>query len=428
MSIISTQVLSRNPHFRSFLVASTVSLLGSNIFDLAMPLSILQKTHSVMALSLINLAINLPYFVMAPVTGYIVDHFDKRRVMLASDIGQALCMIGLILSEWLSPTTLWPIAILVFVTKTLMILFDTVVTFQLIPALVDERGGLSDANTWFLSSHRFIQIVGPLIGGSLLALFGIIGCITANLLTFGATLFYVYRLKGLSAIIDGDVPQAPAPFPTPTRVIHSFRESVSYIWKSPLFRPFVFLMFFWNLSSLCPNTPSMIYYFTEVHSFSSAEYGAISAGFGMLGILGFLSSGYFYKELRFHKTFLVFSAMHTFLAVAGALLFKIPALFTLFFATSRFSSSVVSMGTFLLRQTRVPKHRAGAVNACLRMLFMSAVPLSSVIQGAIIHRWGVGLSWWFGAACLIGMYYFSREVSRAIEGARSRRPQTEKAA
>ncbi|MBI1861936.1 MAG: MFS transporter, partial [Deltaproteobacteria bacterium] len=153
MSIISTQVLSRNPHFRSFLVASTVSLLGSNIFDLAMPLSILQKTHSVMALSLINLAINLPYFVMAPVTGYIVDHFDKRRVMLASDIGQALCMIGLILSEWLSPTTLWPIAILVFVTKTLMILFDTVVTFQLIPALVDERGGLSDANTWFLSSH-----------------------------------------------------------------------------------------------------------------------------------------------------------------------------------------------------------------------------------------------------------------------------------
>ncbi len=413
--MIPTKVLSKNPLFKSFLIASTVSLLGSNMFDLAMPLHILQKTHSVIALSWINLAINLPYFVMAPITGYVVDHFDKRRVMLAADIGQCLCMVGLLIAEWLAPDSLWLTAILVFIAKTLMILFDTVVTFQLIPALVDEKGGLSDANTWFLSSHRFIQILGPLLGGALLSIFGIYGCITANLLSFTATFTYVYRFKTLSRVIDGDRIIQEAPFPTPARVIRSFQSSFLYIWNSRLFRPFVFLMFFWNLSALCPSTPSMIYYFTEENHFSVVQYGVISACFGIMGILGFLSAAHFYRTLRFRQTFVVFSAMHSLLSIAAAAMFQAPAIFTLCFATSRFGSSIVSMGTFLLRQTRIPKHNAGAINACLRMFFMSAVPLSSIMQGLIIERFGVGASLLVGALCLMVMFHFAKQVAQALE-------------
>lgn len=427
MPVIATAVFSRNPLFKSFLFANTISLLGSNVFDLAMPLYILGKTHSIFALAVVNLAINLPYFVMAPLTGYIVDHFDKRRVMLAADLVQITCMVGLMVIESVSPASLWPIAAMVFMTKTMMICFDTVVTFQLIPALINEKESLSDANTWFLSSHRLIQIVGPLLGGVLLSLFGIKGCIALNFFSFTATLYFVYRLRHLTEIIDGTRVWMKAPFPTPSRVIESFRSSMKYIWGSRIFRPFIFLMFFWNLSSLCPNTPTMIYYFTEHQRFSVAEYGVISSCFGLLGILGFLTSGFFYKTQQFRQTFVAFSMLHTLLSVAAAALFQIPALFTLCFATSRFGSSIVSMGTFLLRQTRVPKNSAGGVNACLRMLFMSAVPLSILLQSAIIHRWGIGASIFTGALCLIMMLHFSKQVAKAQDAPRQKKPM-EKAA
>ena len=91
----SVQLLKRNPVFRGFITASTISMLGTSIFDLSMPLYVWGRTQSAMALSLTNVALVLPYFLMAPFTGYWADHFDKRRVMLVTDIGQVLFLLFL---------------------------------------------------------------------------------------------------------------------------------------------------------------------------------------------------------------------------------------------------------------------------------------------------------------------------------------------
>src|SRR4051794_22471095 len=89
----------RNPVFRNFLAASTISLLGTSIFEIAMPLYVLNRTHSVLYLSLVTLCLHLPYLLMAPFTGYLVDHFDKRRIMIQSDLGQVLCLAFLVIYE-----------------------------------------------------------------------------------------------------------------------------------------------------------------------------------------------------------------------------------------------------------------------------------------------------------------------------------------
>jgi hypothetical protein len=98
----SRSLLSRNPVFRNFLCASVVSLLGSSIFDIAMPLYVLGRTHSAFALSLVHIGLTLPFFLMAPFTGYSADYLNKRRVMLFSDTGQVVCLTFLILYETVS--------------------------------------------------------------------------------------------------------------------------------------------------------------------------------------------------------------------------------------------------------------------------------------------------------------------------------------
>src|SRR5689334_18938247 len=124
----SRSLFDKNPVFRNFIAAVTISLLGSNIFDWAIPVYIASRTDSVTALTLSLVCLQLPFLVMAPFVGFIVDNFNKRRVMLGSDIGQACCMIFLIAYGLSGAESFWPLFVAVFIAKTLMILFETVAT------------------------------------------------------------------------------------------------------------------------------------------------------------------------------------------------------------------------------------------------------------------------------------------------------------
>ena len=116
-------LIARNGIFRNFLAASSISLLGNNIFDIAIPLYIVERTPDPMMLSWANLALTLPFFIMAPLTGFTVDNFNKRRVMLASDLGQILCLIFLLLYERHGNSSYFFVLTVIFVAKTLMITF-----------------------------------------------------------------------------------------------------------------------------------------------------------------------------------------------------------------------------------------------------------------------------------------------------------------
>ncbi len=418
-------LMKRNNVFRYFLTATSVSLLGTSIFDLAIPVYVINTTHDVISLSLTNVALNLPFFLMAPLTGHLVDNFNKRRVMLGSDIGQVVCLVFLLAYLWTGHTTLWPILLTVFVAKTLMILFETVATFQLIPALVDSHD-LSEANTWFLSLQRVIQIVGPLLAGILLATSGVRGCVLVNTISFGATLFFVLRMKNLNELIRNNGGFEENHSLSPRAIKNNFFESVKYIWHSPLFKPFVLMMFLWNLSPLLPSTPSMTYYFTQTHQFSEAQYGMIASFFGFVGIIGFLCAGYFYKKYDFSPTFSGSGIWLAGFAAVSLLFLNHPIALAVVFGIGRIGGSVLSMGTFFLRQTNIPKSRMGGVNACLRMFFMSSMPISALLQGYLINHFGVGTSFALGALAIIGTSYYASKT--AVAYAKMHRLQLPKAA
>lgn len=174
----------RNPRFRQFLMASTVSLVGSNVFDIAMPLYVLQRSGSVIDLGFVSMALYLPHFLMAPITGYLSDHSKKRNSLLLADWGQVFFL--LILSAYIASDAepLWPILFSVFAVKSLMLTFENISQFQLIPAL-SGSSDLTTGNTWFLSLHRVIQIIGPLMGGLLMHFIGVQSCVWVNILKIG---------------------------------------------------------------------------------------------------------------------------------------------------------------------------------------------------------------------------------------------------
>ena len=82
-------------------------------------------------------------------------------------------------------------------------------------------------------------------------------------------------------------------------------------------------------------------------------------------------------------------------------------------AVSKFGSSILSMGTFYLRQTHIPRKQVGGVNACLRMMFMSATPISCLVQPHVVEHLGALTSFILGAICLWALVWYSNRVARA---------------
>jgi len=427
MTTQSKNLIARNGVFRNFLAASSISLLGNNIFDIAIPLYIVQRTPDPMLLSWANIALTLPFFLMAPLTGFTVDNFNKRRVMLFSDIGQIFCLLLLLFYDLYGFSQFAPVLLLIFTAKTLMITFETVSTFQLVPALVSEAD-LNEANSWFLSSQRLIQIFGPLIAGLLMSTSGIRACVIANMISFLATLFFVTKLKNLNELIEGSEISSPRRKMTVGGVIDSFLSSVKYVWNSPLFKPFILMMFVWNLSALVPNTPSVVYYFTIEKKLSSTEYGSIASALGLIGILGFLISGKLYQKHFFYRPFVYGSVFFASMGALSILFFDQPYVLAAIFSLSRIGSSIVTMGTFFLRQTHIPKSKMGGINAALRMFFMSSAPLSALLQGFLIKGLGVRTSFVVGSIFLWLTVWYSKKVALAYLAVTPKRSGTSKAA
>jgi len=415
MSSISFALLSKTPIFKHFLTASTVSLFGTSIFDIAIPLYIWDRTHSPMALAFGGVALHLPYFLTAPFTGYFVDHFNNRKLMLLSDIGQIFTLLFVLAYDFSGASYLWPVLAAVFIAKSLSIQFETVATFHLIPAIV-PRDKLGEANTWFLSTQRLIQVVGPVSGGLLMSLVGFRLCILINILSFSATLLYVIKMKNLAQLIREDIkaytPRKPV---TLGAIFQSFHGSLKYIWTSPLFKPFIFAMFFWNLSSLTPQGPSLVYYFRGLMGYSEAQFGLVVSLCGALSIVGFLTGSALYRRFGFYRAFAGSGLWQAFLGTASIGFLGNPLFMAAVFGSSRLGSSCMSMGSFYLRQTKVPRLKTGAVNASIRMHFMSAAPLSALLQGVIIQHLGVEFSLLFGAICLWITLWYAIQVALAYE-------------
>lgn len=402
------------PLFRNFLAANTLSLLGSNIFDISIPLYVWERTHSPVALSLVGVALTIPYLIMAPITGYAVDHFDNRKIMILADVGQVFTLLGLLALEYFNLDTMFPLLFCVFTIKTLYILFETVGSFHLIPAIV-PRDALQTANTWFLSSNRLIQVLGPFLGGVLMSIWGFRVCAAVNLLSFFTTLYFTVRMKNLSAIIHRDSPMTHKGRFNPKAVYRSFAESIHYIWRSPLFRPFIFAMFWWNLTSLTPTAPSMTYFFRGMSGYTDAQFGSVVSLCGLVGIIGFFASGRLYKTMSFRQAFVGSCWWQAIFSTLALAFIQFPSLFALTFAVSRAGSSILAMGTFFIRQTEVPRARVGAVNASIRMHFMVAAPFSALLQGYIIKHFGAMTSLILGAGCLWGTLWYSSKVAHAYD-------------
>ena len=92
------QLLRRNRNYRYLWVGQVISEIGDNFNNIAVFSLAMKITHSGLVVSGIMLSRAIPAVMAAPLAGVILDRFDRKRIMLASDLVRAVVALAFVLT------------------------------------------------------------------------------------------------------------------------------------------------------------------------------------------------------------------------------------------------------------------------------------------------------------------------------------------
>ena len=157
--------LAGNTGFRRLWVSQFVSGIGDwLVIGLLMPLVTSLSGGSSFAVAGILVAKLLPALVLSSLTGVLVDRFDRRRLMIASDLARAALTLGLLFTNSLA------LIYLIVLLMEIGSLFFYPAKNALIPQLVAEED-VAVANGLSYTTQQAAMLVGLTASGALLALF-----------------------------------------------------------------------------------------------------------------------------------------------------------------------------------------------------------------------------------------------------------------
>jgi MFS family permease len=245
------EVLKGNRAFRNLWTGQVISELGT-WFSFIAELGLVRVfSGSALATTALMVARLLPYLLVAPFAGVIVDRVSRRRVMIATDLARAavaLCFLGAA-----SLGSVWAVCLCSATMSSLGVFFDAAKNAS-IPNLVAPRELLT-ANVLMFST-RFLQFtLGSALGGITAAQFGYSAAFVVDSLSFVASTIFVAMIpasamKKSAAAVTGENPAVAGgniAQRAPGRFFSDLREGFAYIWATPFVRGVIGVNVGWAL-------------------------------------------------------------------------------------------------------------------------------------------------------------------------------------
>src|SRR5512147_2092302 len=91
-------LLRHNPDYRKLWLGQVVSEMGDYFNNVAVFSLAMETTGSGLVVSAVMLARAIPAVIAGPISGVLLDRFDRRRIMIASDVVRSIVALGFLLS------------------------------------------------------------------------------------------------------------------------------------------------------------------------------------------------------------------------------------------------------------------------------------------------------------------------------------------
>jgi MFS family permease len=363
--------------FWKFLSAQTISSLGSSFTLFALPLLVFKLTGSAINLALVTAAEYLPYLLFGLFIGAGVDRVNRKRLMIFTDVGQALVIGSIPLLYALGLLSVGWIYGVGFASSTLWILFNTA-EFAAIPGLVD-KDDLVAANGRLQASYSAASVAGPLLGGMLVALIPV-----PSVLLFDAFSFLVSALAVASIRTSFSAARAEEKKRSGSAFRQEVVEGLRYVVGHPVLRSTAAMM---ALASSVGFTvyAQLVLFAKERLSATDAQVALLFAA-GNVGMIGLaLAAGPLRRSLPFSKvalgTIMTGGVMIVLLSLTRQYWIAL-LLWTLIWGLV----ILFQVNSNSLWQEIVPNRLLGRVQGVMTVASWSAIPLGTFVGGVVIER------------------------------------------
>src|SRR5437763_8727351 len=211
-------------NYRLYFIGQAVSQSGTWIDKVAQAWLVLALTHSAFAVGLLAACQFVPFSVLGLMAGVIVDRLDTWRTVVVT---QAIRMViaatlaGVVLAGVVQVWMVYTLALLTGIVLVLDAPSRQQLTFKMV-----GRDELPNAVALNSSLFNAARIVGPGIGGLLIAAFGVGPAFAINAASFVAV------LGGLLLMDSSSLVRLERPEAQPT-LLHGLRQGVAYAPRSP---------------------------------------------------------------------------------------------------------------------------------------------------------------------------------------------------
>nr|WP_202903257.1 MFS transporter [Gorillibacterium massiliense] len=355
--------------YLTFLPGLFVSRLGDSLYSFAVPWISYQLTHSSIVLSSMFAVSVLPVVLFGSIVGVIVDVFDRRKLMLATDAVRAVLVALVPLLEQVGQLHLWHLYVIAFLLAVLSLMFD-VANIASVPALAGKELTRANASSQFI--NQLTDMIGPAIAGVVVAALGGYRALWLDAISFGATWMAVYRLPYLGG--------GQSSFKL-SRIFADMKDGLRWLVKDRLNLALSLQAMVGNFGYSAAFSVLMYYLLSELHlnaHQSSINYSIIGFG-GLLGSLLIVP-----LEKVFKKGVLI-----SVLLTIGAIGFLIPT-YNHFWLAPGIAFAIVGIcnvgwNTLVqsMRQMTVPPEMLGRVLGFSRVISRLAMPIGAAIAGLL---------------------------------------------
>ena len=367
----------RHRDFRILWVGLTVSLIGDGVMLVALAWQVLALSNTPSTLAIVGVSMSIPYVLLALPGGLASDRFDRRRVMIGADLARGLALLVLGTLSIAGEVHLWHLVVLAAVYGAGSAFFAPAFDAA-IPDLVPE-----DLLTQANALDQFIRpialrLVGPMLGGFLVAAVGPGWAFTTNAATFALSIACLGRMRPIK---HGGARAGGNSAAADIRECYRFVRARVWLWGTLLSSSIACLLFLGPSEVLLPFLVKH-----ELHA-SASTLGVVFAFGGVGAISAALIIGHRGLPAR-HITLMycAWTASTIAVAVYGLANFTWQIMLACFAFNLLESVGLIVWAT--TKQRLVPRHLLGRVSSLDWLVATGLTPISFALVGPAAAAFG----------------------------------------
>jgi MFS transporter, DHA3 family, macrolide efflux protein len=371
----------------------SISHFGDAFFNIAVVWTVYASTGSALQTAMIQVVWQLSDALFGPIAGVIADRWDRKRIMVWTNLLAAVVVGALAVVVALSDMRLWAALGAIFLINCLTT-FLRPARASVLPSIVD-RTLFTTVLGWFSTTREVATLLGQAAAGMIIAAAGVVWALVIDGLSFLA-------LTGMVAMLR--LPPHPSSLATTDSkreaLSRDLRESWQVIAERPVVRALVWLSVLVNVAAFMgPLYPQLV---DERLDAGATAYGVLSAASVAAAIVAGAAAG------RIERRFGAGPTVAWGWAVAGICILGVAfstslPLTVVLDAMNAFGLTVSGVASGALSTLLIPDQYRGRTFGIIRSLSVVAIPPSALLGGWLADMFGVMPLFAFGGLYMLAL-------------------------